>query len=86
MHRGTWPKMALIKMSFSGERWLEPNTTPPLLSPNWGAPRQDDGQGASKDGTNTGTSRPWVHRSDLSGWQPEGVFLVPLEEGAVTPR
>jgi len=32
LHRGTWPKMALVKMSFSGEHWLD-STQPPLPPP-----------------------------------------------------
>ena len=85
-HRGTWPKMALVKMSFSGEHWLD-STQPPLPPPprtGGDAPHRDDGHVG--DGTDTGTSRPWVLRSDPSGGQPEGVVLIPLEEGAIMSR
>ena len=53
-------------------------------APGRDTPHRDDGHVG--DGTDTGTSRPWVLRSDPSGGQPEGVVLVPLEEGAIMSR
>ena len=65
--------------------WTQRNLPSPLPPARGGdAPHRDDGHVG--DGTDTGTSRPWVLRSDPSGGQPEGVVLVPLEEGAIMSR
>ena len=57
-----------------------PRPPPPHpLSPKWGGSHQDNGQGASKDSTDTGTFIPWVKSRDSPGAWPGEIVLLPLE-------